>query len=58
MKELLKRRTELKNRISILDWDQKRNQLHFAKKIKLDEYKKEVEEINQKLENDINEKQV
>lgn len=58
MKELLKRKNELNNKISTLSWDLKRNQLHFAKKIKLDAYKKEVDEINKKLENDSETKEV
>lgn len=58
MKELIKRKTELQSRIRNLDWDLKRNQIHFAQKMKLDEFKKELEEINQKIKNDSEGKKV
>ncbi len=40
-----KRKTDLKNKIRTLEWDLKRNQIHFAKKRKLDAYKKELEDL-------------
>ena len=58
MKELQKRKTQLEGEIRNLEWDLKRNQIHFAKKIKLDEFKKELEEIKTKLKNDSEGKEV
>ncbi len=49
-KELKKRRKELKRKVLTMEWDKKKNQIHFARNKKLQQYKKEIEDINQKLE--------
>ena len=48
-KELIKRKSELKRKIIAMEWDKKRNQLHFAKNNKLEECKKELEMVENKL---------
>ena len=46
-KDLEDRKSELKKKIITLEWDKKRNQINFSKKLILEKYKKELEEINQ-----------
>ena len=47
--ELLEKRSELKSKILILDWDKKMSQLNFGKNQHLEEYKKELEKIESEL---------
>lgn len=47
--ELIEKRAELKKRVLILEWDKKRSQINFGKSKQLDEYKKEIETIENQL---------
>ena len=58
MKNIEKRKSELKHKIRTLEWDLKRNQIHYAKKTKLNEYKKELEELKQESKDDSEKKEV
>ncbi len=55
MDELIERKEVLKGRILRLEWDKKRRQIHAAKKEKLEQYKKELEEIELKLKGEYKE---
>lgn len=48
-KELVNRRSELIKKILALEWDKKRSQLIFEKHIHLEEYKKELEIVENQL---------
>jgi len=48
-KELIERKSELKKKILTLEWDKGRSHLVFNKNNKLEEYKKELEEIDKKI---------
>ncbi len=43
--ELHERKIELKRKILTMEWDLKRNQLHFAKQQKLSQYKEELQQL-------------
>ena len=45
MKDLIEKRSELKKKIMTLEWDRQRNQINFGKTRQLEEYKKELEEL-------------
>jgi len=47
--ELVERRSELKSKILTLNWDLKRSQLNSGKSQQLEEFKKELAEIEGKL---------
>jgi len=47
--ELIIQKNELKRKIYVLEWDEKRKQINPALKIKLDEYRKQIGEIDAKL---------
>ena len=47
--ELVEKRSELKKKILVLEWDKKRSQLNFGKNNQLEEYKKELETIENQL---------
>ena len=49
--ELKNRKAVLKKKILTLEWDKKRNQINFSKTEFLTKYKKELEEINEKINN-------
>ena len=49
-KELNIRRLELSKKILTMEWDKKRNQLNFALKNQLMNYKKELERIEIELD--------
>jgi len=47
--ELVEKRSELKKKILVLEWDKKRSQLNFGKNNQLEEYKKELDTIESEL---------
>lgn len=47
--ELIEKIAELKKKVLILEWDKKRSQINFGKNKQLEEYKKEIEAIENKL---------
>lgn len=47
--ELIEKRAELKKKVLILEWDKKRSQINFGKIKQLEEYKKEIETIENQL---------
>ncbi len=47
--ELKQTRRVLKRRILTMEWDKKRNQLHAAKNVKLEDLRKELGEIEDQL---------
>lgn len=47
--DLVEKRSELKKKILVLEWDKKRSQLNFGKNNQLEEYKKELETIENQL---------
>ena len=46
---LLTRRSELKKKLSHLEWDKKLNQIHFAKDMELTAFRKELETIEKEI---------
>jgi len=48
MEDLIERASQLRKRIMTLEWDKKRNQINFGRTRQLEEYKKELEEIDAK----------
>jgi hypothetical protein len=49
MDELLERKSELKKKILIMEWDKKRSQLNFGHTTRLEELKKELSDVEEKL---------
>lgn len=48
-KELLDRKSNLKRKILTLEWDKKLRQINFSKNRQLEDYKKELKEIQNKI---------
>lgn len=51
--ELTERKNEIERTIRVLEWDKSLEQINPAKKIHLEQYKKELEEIKAKLNPEI-----
>lgn len=49
LENLNERKFELMRQISTLEWDKSRKQMHIALEVKLDQLKKELEEIQTQL---------
>lgn len=48
MEDLIEKVAELKKKIMTLEWDKERNQINFGKTSQLEEYKKELEKLENK----------
>ncbi|MBN2367421.1 hypothetical protein JXC34_00255 [Candidatus Woesearchaeota archaeon] len=51
-KELIDRKAVLRKKILTLEWDRKRQQINFSRNLQLEEYKKELKELESELECD------
>lgn len=47
--ELIEKRSELRRTISVLEWDKRLSQLNFSKEKILEDSRKELEDIEKKL---------
>ena len=46
---LVRKRSELKRKLSPLEWDKKLNQINFAREMELNVYKKELEAVEKEI---------